>query len=301
MSIALMTLVFYIDPDVCDTAEKMVLLSYADHADDEGKSIHPSNARTEWKCSMTTRGIQRISRRLEKKGLLKVVRQGGGRHKVNDYEIDMDNVIAISRNPRERFTETPTLSTETPTLKPQNPDPQSGDPSLTTNNHQKRHAKKARAAEEEPMPAELQYEACNEDGSPIVPKFGVRPKWSIPEKHPILDRAMKATRRKYWKDHAEKALWKPVRASIDGGLVSAEWIEWCLQFAEKKNEKKPIALGSLLLYMVNIDKMQDWLSKNGKALHVATGKVNNHPPTAVNTSSAAEIDELPEWDSPYDN
>ncbi len=299
MSVTLMSLVFYVDPDECDTNEKAVLLALADHANDEGKAAYPSGRRMAWKCSMTTRGVRKIERRLEKKGLVRLVRLGGG-HVTNEFELNLDNIRAISADPR-TFSQGGTRFLSERNTVPLREERGSPDPSITKQKRHLRHAKKARAAEEEPMPAELQYEACNEDGSPIVPRFGTRPKWSIPEKHPILDRAMKATRRKYWKDHAEKALWKPVRASIDGGLVSAEWIEWCLQFAEKKNEKKPIALGSLLLYMVNIDKMQDWLVKQGSTPYVATGKVNNHPPTAVNTSSAAEIDELPEWDSPYDN
>jgi hypothetical protein len=47
--------------------------------------------------------------------------------------------------------------------------------------------------------------------------------------------------------------------------------------------------------MVNVEKMQDWLVKQGKATSAA-----NVTPTTISTSSVAEPYELPEWNSPYD-
>lgn len=50
--------------------ERLVLLAYADHADDEGASIFPAVARVARKTGLTERSVQRITRRLTSAGLL---------------------------------------------------------------------------------------------------------------------------------------------------------------------------------------------------------------------------------------
>jgi len=51
--------------------EKFVLLAYADHANHEGESIYPAIASIARKTSYSERSVQRITRELENKGLLK--------------------------------------------------------------------------------------------------------------------------------------------------------------------------------------------------------------------------------------
>ena len=141
---------------------------------------------------------------------------------------------------------------------------------------------------------DLQYEPCNDDGSPIVPKLGARPKWSIPEDNPFLQKLLDATGRKYFKDRDEKAQWKVVKAGLVSGLISAAWYENCLLFALKKQEqKKPISLGSLLKYIANAEKMVDWQTRSGL--------VPTTVQTAVPLSDAKPKEANPQpWNSPYD-
>lgn len=146
------------------------------------------------------------------------------------------------------------------------------------------------------MPADLTYEACDDSGNPIVPRFGQRPKWSIPEENPFLQKLLEATGRKYFKDHEEKALWKSVKGGLVSGLISAAWYEHCLQFAIKQQDKrKPLSLGSLLKYIANHEKMVDWQTGQGQA---PTTVLN--PDTTVSVAVVLEANPI-EWKSPYDN
>lgn len=101
MSVIWMSLVFYVNPDYCDTYEKSVLIALADHANGEGKSIYPSVAHLAWKCSMSARGVQKIIDRLCEKRLLKIVKNGGG-SRANTYALNSDAIKAISVNPDDK-------------------------------------------------------------------------------------------------------------------------------------------------------------------------------------------------------
>ncbi len=61
--------------------EKLVLLAYADHADESGRSIHPSVGRIAAKTGYKPRAVQLITRKLERDGLLQDAgrRPGGTR------------------------------------------------------------------------------------------------------------------------------------------------------------------------------------------------------------------------------
>lgn len=74
-------------------AEKYVLLAYVDHADHEGKNIHPSQALIAWKTGYTLRQIRTITARLEALKLLKpVVKEAG---KVTHYETAFENATRL--------------------------------------------------------------------------------------------------------------------------------------------------------------------------------------------------------------
>jgi hypothetical protein len=53
-----------------DKAKKLILLAYADFADDDGGSIFPSIRRIAWKTGYTRRQVQRITRDLEEIGYM---------------------------------------------------------------------------------------------------------------------------------------------------------------------------------------------------------------------------------------
>jgi len=68
--------------------EKYLLLAYADHADVFGGSIYPSVKFLARKTGYSKRSIQRITRKLEQRGLL--ILTGPGPHGVNQYKIPLD-------------------------------------------------------------------------------------------------------------------------------------------------------------------------------------------------------------------
>lgn len=67
----------------------LLLLAMADHADHEGKHVHPSVELLAWKTGYEERQVRRILRTLEKDGLLVVEKAGGGRNKTTEYRIDI--------------------------------------------------------------------------------------------------------------------------------------------------------------------------------------------------------------------
>lgn len=81
MSVRVMTQVW--DADI-STAEKMVLLIIADHANDDGTNAWPSVATIARKASMSERSVQRHIKSLESAGLLRVEQQAGGNAKMRN-------------------------------------------------------------------------------------------------------------------------------------------------------------------------------------------------------------------------
>lgn len=69
--------------------QKLVLLAYADFADDDGRSIWPSIGRMAWKTGCSERTIQRTTRDLEAAGILRVVgkHRADGRYKETDVRV----------------------------------------------------------------------------------------------------------------------------------------------------------------------------------------------------------------------
>jgi hypothetical protein len=69
-------------------SDKIVLLSYADHADHTGNSIYPSVGLTAWKTGYSERSIQRITKRLVEHGYL--VSEGKSIYGTNIYKINLE-------------------------------------------------------------------------------------------------------------------------------------------------------------------------------------------------------------------
>ncbi len=67
--------------------KQSIMMSLADHANDEGKMIFPSVALTAWKTGYSSRQVQRIMQELINDGVLSLVK-GSGFHRANEYEFD---------------------------------------------------------------------------------------------------------------------------------------------------------------------------------------------------------------------
>lgn len=99
MSIRVMTFVW--DARL-PTAEKIVLLVIADHANDDGSNAWPSIATIARKASMSERSVQRHIKSLEQAGVLRVEQQGGGTAKMrsdrrpNRYDVVLDAIHGVT-------------------------------------------------------------------------------------------------------------------------------------------------------------------------------------------------------------
>lgn len=83
MSVKIMSWVWDNGPD--DKTDLLVLLALADFCDDEG-ICYPSIRRIAEKSRLTERGVQKVIRRLESGGFLKI-KTGNGRHGTNTYAL----------------------------------------------------------------------------------------------------------------------------------------------------------------------------------------------------------------------
>jgi len=132
MSISLLAKVFYIDPKTCDQPEKCVLSALADHANDEGYSVWPSNARLAWKSSMSVRGIQKVIDRLIEKKFVEIVREANNGRTTNEYRLVVEEIEAVSANHKDRFFDGPDGLTHEPRsgapLNPVHPTPEPRSP-----------------------------------------------------------------------------------------------------------------------------------------------------------------------------
>jgi DNA-binding MarR family transcriptional regulator len=91
--------------EVDSSSELLVLLTIADHADDNGENAYPGIARIARRCRLSGRRVQQLLNSLEQRGLLMVERQAGGRSDLRDdrrpnrYSITVDGVKHVA--PRE--------------------------------------------------------------------------------------------------------------------------------------------------------------------------------------------------------
>lgn len=127
MSVRVMALIW--ERDDLDPYERLVLLSLADHADDEGR-CYPSIARLCARTSMKERGVQNVLRRLADRGFL-TVRNNAGKRGTNLYTVHSTPALNAPRiectpalnapNPRTRCTPTPAPGAPEPSFKHQEP------------------------------------------------------------------------------------------------------------------------------------------------------------------------------------
>ena len=120
MSIKVMSAVW--EREDLDASERLVMLSLADHADDDGV-CYPSIARLCKRTSMSDRGVQKILSRLQERGFLRV-EIGAGRSGSNRYHVNSTPEPGSPPNhvhPRTEFTAPPNRVRLTP--EPRSPKP----------------------------------------------------------------------------------------------------------------------------------------------------------------------------------
>ncbi len=75
--------------------KKLVLLAYADHADDEGNNVFPSLPRVAHKTGYSKDQVRRISRDLRTDGLMELVQQAHGRGHPARYRLTLEKGIKL--------------------------------------------------------------------------------------------------------------------------------------------------------------------------------------------------------------
>ena len=126
MSIRVMSVIWESAP-IENASELLVLLTLADHADDDGENAYPGIARIAHRCRLSERRVQQIIKGLEARGLIMVATQGGGSYgtrsdrRPNRYSLLMDGVKPTSP----RCGNGVKSSADNPTngVKPTSPDP----------------------------------------------------------------------------------------------------------------------------------------------------------------------------------
>ena len=98
MSVKVMSLVFESPPHDesggLRPAEKLILLSLADHGNDRGRHVYPKVATIARRTGLHDRTVQRVLKRLRLSDLLSVVAYGGGR-RATEYKINVDLLEAL--------------------------------------------------------------------------------------------------------------------------------------------------------------------------------------------------------------
>ena len=107
MSVRIMSMVF--DNQELSSTEKLVMLALADHANDEGKSIYPSQDRLAMKTGLSRETINRHVKRLIQKGIIRKIGYRGDRANVLEVEIVVESLLTRcdgeSHLPQEGVTE----------------------------------------------------------------------------------------------------------------------------------------------------------------------------------------------------
>jgi hypothetical protein len=115
------------DREDLDASERLVMLSLADHADDEGV-CYPSIARLCKRTSMSDRGVQKVLVRLQERGFLRV-EIGAGRSGSNRYFVNATPEPSSPPN----YVHPRTVDTTPPNPVRKTPEPGSPKPSRTIN------------------------------------------------------------------------------------------------------------------------------------------------------------------------
>jgi hypothetical protein len=148
MSIKLMSAVLAMGGVSC--TKKMVLVSLADHANDEGRSIYPSVDKTAQRTGLTARGVRKVVKDLVQDGFLIRVSESHGYH-TNEYRIDVEKLgqyavqtKTINPVPNSGYSKPNNEpGSENPEPHSINPEPRSAESSLTIKKLKEADAKNA--------------------------------------------------------------------------------------------------------------------------------------------------------------
>lgn len=121
---------------VDSASELLVLLTIADHADDDGENAYPGIARIAHRCRLSERRVQQIIKLLEERGLVMVEKQAGGSlglrsdRRPNRYAVTINGVKHTS--PRSGDGVKSGVGTPVHGVKPTSPDPSVCTSSIST-------------------------------------------------------------------------------------------------------------------------------------------------------------------------
>lgn len=92
MSVKQMSMVWELD---LHPNQKIVLLAYADHADEDGDRVYPSLGRVAHKTGYSVQQVRRLSRQLVEAGLMERVEEGHGRGHTHRYRLTLEKGIKL--------------------------------------------------------------------------------------------------------------------------------------------------------------------------------------------------------------
>jgi hypothetical protein len=199
MSITLMGKIFKLE-NVLTSSEKFVLLSLADHGNDDGLSIYPSISLTAQRTSLDERSVRRIQNTLADKGFLVITHNSNG-NQTNNYKIDVTFIdqilsgqkplpLAKARHTPDSMSSPPGLYALPPlTLCPPTPDTESSESLI---NH-KRITMINHEEEEEESSPKLSSSASSEIDWEVDLPIPVSP--LAAENHPVINLFILATGR----------------------------------------------------------------------------------------------------------
>jgi Helix-turn-helix domain len=153
MSLRIMTAVFELE---ITASEKLVLIAMADHAHHDGSSCFPGVGLLARKTSLSRRGVQKIVRRLEQRGLLAPIGVSRGYH-TTEYRVTLPNrepgspSAKVDPERQSRVPRTPFQNTANASA--QNGEPCSPEPSGTV----KEPSEEPENRQHKPLPAPLPF------------------------------------------------------------------------------------------------------------------------------------------------
>lgn len=111
MSVRQMSKVWELD---LEPNKRLVLLAYADHADDDGAHVFPSLDRVAHKTGYSRDQTKRISRQLRDDGLMELVAEGRGRGNPSEYRLTLENGCSLPpfKSRREKGASEPPIAPE---------------------------------------------------------------------------------------------------------------------------------------------------------------------------------------------
>lgn len=126
---------------------------------------------------------------------------------------------------------------------------------------------------------ELTYEDTDDEGNPLSPRGGGRPKWQTEPIHQkeLLQRVFALYGRKYFADQTEQKAWKKICKDLDKGM-SVEWVESCIQWVKTRMDAgRFIPFWAFENLVLNAVKEREFMAKNKMYQREADGDLIFNP------------------------